>query len=287
MAYLKYERVALTSESAKVRIQDMLSDLYPSSKHINFLDFTDYVLPGISFTIEEEIKELLKNGKANKLQMLYDQNDALFGSLPSIGVVSDIQGISVEISSSFLGQNKKIKANGFIEKPEDSLSNDICVFKDIFYQSFLDKSYDDCFRAYRSFLFSSITLVDLYMNRFVTYARNKELPEIKTKEFEILDSQKNMDDRLNSWIKLFSNEKESIKGNKEWNAFIKIKKARNDFVHPKSIGFGYEFKNIIDIFNCSVDGIGGLLYKMHKASERNGYLGFIQQLMNQGNIVYN
>ena len=98
----------------------------------------------------------------------------------------------------------------------------------------------------------------------------------------MLSSLKNMDERIKAWTKIYSSK--NIKGTKEWAALSKIKKARNDFVHTKNVGFNYQLKDIIEIMNCSVDGIGGLLHLMHSYSQGKGYLGFIQQLMNQGKI---
>ena len=154
-----FTKSKLNEKQATKIITTMLSELHPIHSDMGYDSFTDFVLPpDITINKDEEVKYIVDHGKANKLQLYYDQHNALFGSLPTIGFVSDIPGTSVSLQTNYLGKSQKIDSNGFIEKAEDSLSNDIIHFKNEFLSSINTENYDSCFRSYRSYLLSCISL---------------------------------------------------------------------------------------------------------------------------------
>jgi hypothetical protein len=283
---LIYKKIALTEKKAKKIIKEMFSELFPSVANMDFTQFTDMQVLGSQIKMADEISYLLINGKADRLQMIYDQQDKLFAGLPSIGIMTDVPGVNFSIAHTYLGEKVVIQSDGFIERPEDSLSNDILWHKDCFYKAYCNDKLNECFTAYRSFLFSCIALVEIYINRFVLFVKHNNHDAILLDDFKILKSTGSMKERLTSWINLFGNGNHNIKGGKEWNDFGKIKERRNDLVHFKSIGLNYEIKEIIDVINASIDGVGGLLYIMHNAFCGKGYLGFIQQLKNQAKMEW-
>lgn len=283
---IEFKKCSITEQIAKTRIQLMISQLIGTSISSSSVDFTTVIIKGQSISISEEVEYLVQNGIAGKLQSIYDFNDKLFCTMPTTGIINHVSGTNVELASTLFNQKKAVYNKGFIERPEESLSKDIISHKESFNTHYNNENYESCFRSYRSYLFTSTSLVDLFLNRYILYAKNENCRITKDKYFSLLDSRASLETRIDAWFRVFTDKPKCYKLSKEWNDFMKIKKTRNELVHTQDIGFNYDIKEMINVLNASINGLGGLLFFMHTSARNNGYLGFIQRLLNQGKFTY-
>lgn len=283
---IEFQKCSLTEQTAKSRIQLMISHLCGISNSISFADFTTVIIKGQNISISDEVEYLVQNGTADKLQYIYDLNDKVFCTLPTMGVINNVSGTNIELSTTLYNQKKTIKNKGFIERPEESLSRDISSYKETFNTYYNNEKYESCFRSYRSYLLTSTSLLDLFLNRYILYAKNENRRITKDKCFKTLDSRASLEKRIDAWFHVFTEKTMCYKFSKEWNDFMRIKKSRNELVHTQDIGFQYDIKDMIKVLNASINGLGGLLFFMHTSAKNNGYLGFIQRLLNQGKFTY-
>ena len=263
----------------------MLQELTKARPNHDFFQDDTVNLQGCEIVLNEEVDSLIVSAKARTLQRIYDRHDALFATMPSFGWESSATGVGITIETTYLGQTVSISGPGFIEPPEGSLFTDICAYKESFVAHCAEEKYPDALRDFRSYIACSVSLMDCVLHRYIRYAQYKALSLVGSPDFAVLNSNTNLDERILAWFRLFVGTEKQVKGSSEGQQFWAIKDFRNDFVHPKGIGLKYGFDEMIEYFNKSIRGLGGLLYKMHTEAGFGGYLSFIQVLRNQGQMA--
>jgi hypothetical protein len=230
----------------------------------------------------DELQSIKTNGKANILQFYYDSNDQFLKLPPEMSLYTDgASGLHFNISSSYGSFSSELEGPGAVEAPETSLSYDIISSRNKCIESFNNKNYIDFNSYYRSFLFSSISLVDCFLHRYNFYLKENIKDTSEYDNLKELDSISAIDKRLRAWMYTFATDKiDEIELTKQWSQFMELKKIRNSIVHPTNPTISYSVKNITKTLNLAKYGIGGLLLLMRKYACQRELIGFIQSIYN-------
>ena len=104
----------------------------------------------------------------------------------------------------------------------------------------------------------------------------------------ILASPSGIEKRINAWFTTFAYDKITIYNKtKEWLYFQKIRKKRNNFVHPSEPVTAYSLKEMSQYLNYCKSGVGGLLYNFRCYSEQDPNIGFIHKVKTAPIVTFN
>ena len=225
------------------------------------------------------IDQLINKGICD-IQIDLDRSDAIFGGAFSIAVSSN----SMTITSEWAGFKKVYPGPSRDNSSELELSEDIEFYKNETCYESNDYNFELCARNYRAYLFSSIALIDAYINRHIHYYNFLGL---KTENFLKLKKSKKAEQRVEFFINEFCIfEYKQFINSKEWNDFIKLKELRNEIVHSLTPYMGISLRYLGDNLNLSINGVGGFLKKLQEGQGRLS-LGFIEKVRTSPIIHFN
>lgn len=191
----------------------------------------------------------------------------------------------IKIGIEWEGYKTEVQGPCRIGPSEWELSRDIEFYKNescIEFNSGLE-GFEMGARNYRGYLFSSIALIDAYINRHIKYEQSKNY---NSEDFEKLVASRKTDVRIELFTKVFCKISfEQLKETREWNDFKKLKKIRNSIVHSTEPYMGISLKDISSNLNLSISGIGGLL-KLLQESQNKHTLKFIERIRNSSKIDF-
>jgi len=229
----------------------------------------------LEIDLTREVNFTMKNGRADVLQTIHDSQDRFLSTPISIGVSG--QGIS--ISMDYCGHTSSIDGPGYIEAPEVSFSNEIILYRREAMMALNAGDWATFSRCYRSFLQSSVSLVECFLHRYTFHVKYM-IPSMESYEnTAILDSRVGLEARLEAWMKTFAfHRMADFKRSSARSKFIEIKDQRNSIVHPSSPTIGYSVKTVVKFMNFAQQGVGGLLADLREYSGASPDIGFIRQI---------
>ncbi|MBL0493029.1 hypothetical protein [Aeromonas veronii] len=232
--------------------------------------------------LKGEIDCVRKNGKANVLQQMLDQNDRFLSSPISIAIMGDDTGVQIDLGAKYVSHSENLKVPGGIESPEISFADDITHYRKEAYKAILSDDFSSLTRAYRSYLQCAVSLVDCFLHKYTFHvnelvSNSKEFINLVT-----LNSQAPLEDRLDAWVTTFAAHKhKEFKSSKYRSKFIELKSKRNGIVHPTNPMYSYNVKDMVKFLNYAPDAIGGLLGQLRGFAETTDKIGFIQQMKSE------
>ncbi|WP_421302639.1 hypothetical protein, partial [Aeromonas veronii] len=128
--------------------------------------------------LKSEIDCVRKNGKANVLQQMLDQNDRFLSSPISISIMGDDTGVQFDLGSKYASYSENVKFPGGIESPETSFADDITHYRKEAYKAILSDDFSSLTRAYRSYLQCAVSLVDCFLHKYTFHVN-----ELVSREF--------------------------------------------------------------------------------------------------------
>ena len=213
------------------------------------------------------------------LQKQIDNADPFFGRSLSLATPNH----QLEIAVSFAGNEKKLQGPCRIAPVEQELAEDILFYKQQVCEYSNSNDFSLSCRYYRSYIFSSISLIDAFINRHIQIFRTHGQT---SPEFQELEQTFNLENKIDLWLKVFSNKSlSSINSTKEWNDFKLLQKERNMLTHAVEPFYGHQIKEIADYLNFSRTGVGGLL-NLLRVSQNLKSLGFIERLRTAPKVTY-
>lgn len=225
-----------------------------------------------TFPYRELLTEAQKNGFSRQLYALIDQQDHFFGGTFLMATNSP----AFKMKVTYGGYEQELRGPCRFSPLENDLSDDILHFRESACSASASDNYYDCTRHYRSFLQSSISLVDCFINRYAqihAFHGGAPLPEALTKPGTF-------ESRFDAWLQAFAIRGASkIKQSAEWSQCSKLRQERNRAVHAVEPYLGIQIQNLPQHFNHVRRGIGGLLFRMREAASQTS-LGFIERLRN-------
>ncbi len=225
-----------------------------------------------TFLFRDLLSEAKKDGFSRQLFTLIDRNDPFFGGTFLMATNSTTMKLGVTYGK----YQKELQGPCRFSPLENELTDDILHFREAACAASASDAYYDCTRHYRSYLQSSTSLLDCFINRYVHQhpTTAATLPEALTKPglFET---------RFDGWVTTFTGRSPAeIKQNSaEWSQCCMLRQERNRAVHAVETYLGIQIQDLPRHLNHVRRGIGGLLRRMRELASQPT-LGFIEQLKN-------
>jgi hypothetical protein len=213
------------------------------------------------------------------LQKHIDNEDPFFGGSFSFATPNH----QLEIAMSFAGKQKKLTGPCRIAPVEQELAEDILFYKQQVCEYSNSNDFSLSCRYYRSYIFSSISLIEAFINRHIQILRTRGLD---SSDFQQLEREFNLENNIDLWLKVCSQKSLSaINGTKQWNDFKMLQKERNILTHAVEPFYGHQINEIANYLNFSRTGVGGLLALLRRTQNLKS-LGFIERLRTAPKITY-
>jgi hypothetical protein len=225
------------------------------------------------------VKQIREFGTC-EIQGDLDRTDMVFGG--TFGMSSPNWQFS--FTTEWAGYKKKLKGPFRNVPSESDLSDDIEFYKDETCIESCEYDFDMVARNYRGYLFSTIALIDSYINRHLILF---EFKGENSSGFKELKESRNTEHRLELFIDTYCNFKfaDFIKS-KEWSDFKKLRLLRNEVIHSTNPYLGISLREIATNLNLSIHGIGTFLKKLQEGQGRLT-LAFIERIRTSPVIHYN
>jgi len=228
----------------------------------------------------ELVNQVRQFGVCSFIQTDLDRQDSVFGGTLGISTPN----WQMKITTEWAGYKKELNGPCRNIPSEIDLSDDIEFYKEETCIESSNHDYEMVSRNYRGYLFSSLALIDCYINRHIILF---DFNGLKTTEFDKLKNSRNTEERIELFIDIscdfmFSDLKQST----TWDDFKKLKKLRNEIVHSLNPYMGFEIKELAINLNLSINGVGSLLKKLQEGQGRNS-LGFIERIRTSPVIHFN
>jgi len=228
----------------------------------------------------ELIQQVRKTGICDFIQKDLDRSDNVFGGALSISTNASCFELTVE----WAGYKKELKGPFRNTPSEIELSEDIEFYKEETCIESSNHNFEMVSRNYRGYLFSSIALIDCYINRHILYYDKKEK---NTNDFNKLKNSRKTEERLELFVKNFCDfSYSSLKQSAIWDDFKKLQYLRNEMVHSVNPYMGIEIKEIASNLNLSICGVGSLLNKLQLGQSKFS-LSFIERVRTSPLIYFN
>lgn len=231
-----------------------------------------------TFQYRELLTEAQKDGFSRQLYTLIDRQDHFFGGTFLMATNSP----AIKMKVVYGGYEQELRGPCRFSPLENDLTDDILHFRESACGASASNNFYDCTRHYRSFLQSSISLVDCFINRYAQLHAVRgagQLPDALTKPGTF-------ESRFDAWLQTFGTPgSEKIKQSAEWSQCSKIRQERNRAVHAVEPYLGIQIQDLPQHFNHVRKGIGGLLFRMRLAASQTS-LGFIERLRNAPMIEF-
>lgn len=227
-----------------------------------------------------DLAKQVRNKGTSDIQSKVDSLDPLFRD--SIEMSSP--NWQINFTAEWAGYKKKLKGPFRNVPSEYDLSDDIQFYKDEACFESSEYNFEMVSRNYRGFLFSSIALIDSYINRHILFYNFKKY---KSDNFIKLTESKNTEHRLELFINEFCNFNfsEFIK-HEEWSDFKRLKTLRNEVIHSLNPFLGISLQEISQNLNLSINGIGTFLKVLQMGQNRHT-LTFIERVRTSPVIHFN
>src|SRR5690606_25199829 len=165
----------------------------------------------------ELVKQVREHGVCDFFQNDLDERDYIFGGQ----FVMMTPNWQIKIKTEWAGYSKELQGPFRSNPSEIDLSNDIEFYKEETCVESDEHDFNMCSRNYRGYLFSSIALIDSYINKHILIHTYEGL---KSEKFNQLKISKNIEEKIELFVELFcyfpfSELKQSI----SWDHFKKLK----------------------------------------------------------------
>lgn len=282
--FLIQQEPRLSPKEAESTLDDLLNKL--GIKLNSKAKKSEYIIKNKGTDKEEKkryselIREIREYGVCGFLQTDLDRRDNVFSGTFGMSTPNWQMNLTTE----WAGYRKELEGPCRNIPSEIDISEDIEFYKEETCIESSDHGFEMCFRNYRGYLFSSIALIDSYINRHILLF---DFNGLKTDEFNQLKSSRNTEDRIELFVNQFCNFSFSdIKQSAAWRDFKKLKNLRNEMVHSLNPYMGLGIKEIATNLNLSINGIGSLLKRFQEGQGRIT-LGFIERVRTSPVVHFN
>lgn len=228
----------------------------------------------------ELVQEVRQTGICGFIQKDLDRQDSVFGGIFGLSTT----GWQMKLTTEWAGYKKELTGPCRNIPSEFDLSEDIEFYKDETCYESANHDFEMCIRNYRGYLFSSLALIDSYINRHIVLFDFKKL---ESENFLKLKDSRNAEERIEIFVNEFCNFSFSeLKESVAWDDFKKLKNLRNEVVHSLNPYMGIELKEIASNLNLSINGVGSLLKKLQEGQGRLS-LGFIERVRTSPVVHFN
>jgi hypothetical protein len=224
-----------------------------------------------SFSYAAIVKEFRERGYPKQLGWLVDANDAYFGG----GRLSVAVGKNMSIKVQHGTKNVELRGPARVAPIESELTEDILYYRRVACENSDDVGLVETTRAFRSYLFACVSLIEAFLNRY------REI--IGQREPSLIDelNPRGLSNGVEAWLRIVAGKQDTaismFKQPKEWVEFKRMVSERNKRIHVGGYWYGDDIRELHRFLNYAKAGVGGLLAAMRKASGEPT-LGFIERL---------
>lgn len=209
-----------------------------------------------------------------------DRMDTVFGGTFGISTPN----WQMRITTEWAGYRKELEGPCRSIPSEIDISDDIEFYKEETCIESSEYDFEMCFRNYRGYLFSSIALIDSYINRHIVLF---DFNGLRTDGFNQLKSSRNTEERIELFVDQFCQFSFSdFKQSNAWRDFKRLKNLRNEMVHSLNPYMGLGIKEIATNLNLSIHGVGTFLRQLQEGQNRIT-LGFIERVRTSPVVHFN
>jgi len=271
----------MEAEKTLVSILNSLNILIPSkNKQHQYIIKNKGTEQEVKLKYFEILQQIRNNGICKFIQDDLDRSDPVFAG--TFGMSTTIN--NSKIAMEWAGYKKELNGPCRFTPSEIELSEDIEFYKDETCIESTNLDFEMCSRNYRGYLFSSIALIDCYINRHI---KLHEFSGHKTERFTELKENTNTEKRIKLFVDEFCNfHFDKLKQSVPWDDFKKLKRLRNEVVHSVNPYLGFDVKETALNLNLSKHGVGSLL-KMLQEGQGRISLGFIERVRTSPIISFN
>jgi hypothetical protein len=273
--FLELVPVRIPKEEARQSILKLLPTIGLSDKRRWDWAKDSFMIPmgedrQVTFRFRDLESETVKTGFPASLLQVIDRRDACFGGR----ILLATNSTAINITVNHKNYHREHVGPSRSSPLEDDLTQDILYYRAAACASSASDSFYECTRHYRSFLQSSVSLVDFFLNQ---YAKHLACAPSPPAALPIL-ARGPVEDRLNAWAEVFgATDPAKFRNSAERGCFTQLRKARNKFVHAAEPYVGVDISEIPTNLNGVRRGVGGLLLLMRKMAGLPT-LGFIERL---------
>lgn len=282
--FLVQQEPRLSTKEAETIVDDILKKL--GIKLNSAIKKKEYIIKNQGTEKEEKkkyyelVNQVRQYGICGFIQTDLDRQDPVFGG--TFG--TSTPNWQIKLTTEWAGYKKEINGPCRNIPSEIDLSEDIEFYKEETCIESSNHDFEMVSRNYRGYLFSSLALVDCYLNRHIILF---DFNGMKSSEFDKLKNSRNTEERIELFIKICCDfEFTKLKQSNTWDDFKKLKNLRNEMVHSLNPFMGFEIKELATNLNLSVNGVGALLKKLQEGQGRNS-LGFIERVRTSPVIHFN
>lgn len=225
------------------------------------------------------VEETIATGVPTSLQRVLDMNDPVFGGmLPLMATNSP----AITLTVSHAGKTHSLTGPAQLSPTAAMLADDTLHHRAA---ACATSSTDIAATArhFRSYVLSCCALVEAFLNTYVALAQWDQ-PEPES--FLQLKRSLPIRTKLVCWLTAFSEKpRPALTQTVAWDHFNKLRRLRNDLVHPRDTYSAFNLKTIATQLNLVREGVGGLLRLLRQLAGEPSNL-FIEQLRNAPEIRY-
>lgn len=270
--YIEIDSVSLSSSETEVALGQLLKsygisstpDLRQGGKP---LVLTDAKGVTTRITLPELIAQLHLTGTCEIDRLRWLDTDPYGGTI----ALEAPEGLPVVIATGFRN-SPPLQGPGFATNDVvTELLDDILFYRaEVAAKSSPGDMYKSSFRAYRSYLASSISAIDAYVNRLSWFARNDPASQLTPTDTKLL-SRKNapLDEKLRRWLPVLADGARLSEQGPEWTDYQALKSARNATVHVNEPEFIFAPRDATNVLNLCRRGVGVMLTRISSFLNRH------------------
>ena len=272
--YLELVPVQIPKEEARRSILKLLPAIGLSDKHRWDWAKDSFTIPmgegrQIIFRFRELESETMRTGFPGSLLEVIDARDPCFGGRMLLATNS----AAINITVTHKDYHREHVGPSRSSPLEDDLTQDILYYRQAACASSASENFYECTRHYRSFLQSSVSLVDFFLNQNAKHLASLPSPPAALPTL----ARAALDDRLDAWADICAADPDKFRNSAERGCFTQLRKARNKLVHAAEPYVGVDVSEIPTSLNGVRRGVGGLLRLMREMAGLPT-LGFIERL---------
>jgi hypothetical protein len=267
---------AISEKKAEKNVNEPLIKSQWQTKKYGFTFGPDYK----EFSYLDFILSSKKTGVISQIQNNIDYSDDIFGGTFGLSTPN----FQIPITTTFAGFSKTLESPSISTPIEDALADDILFYREETCIESNNYDFEMTCRNYRAYLFTSISLIDAFINKHILIYDYRGL---KSSDFDALKSSRITDERIELLVKISSSSSniEVLHSSIAWNDYKKLKGLRNNVVHSLEPFFGHSIPEFALHLNLIRTGVGELL-KMILEFQDKVSLGFIEKLRNAPEVFY-
>ena len=269
----------LSLEKARATVSDILKQENIHSPKGGWDKLVNINVGQKVYTFRELVTIIRLKGFPEPLQKLIDSRDEIYGG--DIGISVSIHGFKTK--KEWGGYSKELSAPCSIMPAEMELGKDIQFYREETCFATEDHNLELCIRNYKGAVFSSISLVEAYLNKYMLH---REYSGFASENIIRYKQATNIETKFDLFLLESTGKRlEAINKTTAWVHFCQLRSLRNSFIHATEPFLGHSMKDFASNLNYINTGIGNLL-RLTRDLQQKPTLSFIEIIRNGAIVLF-